>query len=73
MTIKQLLLVKVEHTIPSDYRFGTLITTYLTHSYIMRGFGRPANFKASSALELNSCTKVHHMTVIVHNGGKLIE
>jgi hypothetical protein len=34
---------------------------------IMRGFGRPANFKATCDLSTHKLEETHHVTVEVHN------
>ena len=34
---------------------------------IMRGFGRPANFKATRDLLTHKLEETHHVTVEVHN------
>jgi hypothetical protein len=45
---------------PTEVRSSTIVN-------IMRGFGRPANFKATRDLLTHKLEETHHVTVEVHN------
>jgi hypothetical protein len=59
--------MKIWHEMKANAVLGS--STFVNHAIvnIMRGFGRPANFKATCDLLTHKLEETHHVTVEVHN------